>query len=240
MQSRYEQLGQEMGKELVMSIKVWITYVQIFLSGTENFISTKFAPILNVKPSIANPGYVIEVANGQGSFDVIVGMDWLSNQKAVIVCHEKIVRIPVEGGKVLCVQGEHNVRKTKTLMSTKANKPMLSDILIVPKSPYRLASSEMQELSEQLQELQDKGFIRPSHLPWGALVLFVKKKDGSKEKVYAKFSKCEFWLQEVHFLGHVVNHDGIYVDPSKIEVVKSWKAPTTQSEVRSFLGLAGY
>ncbi|GJU99043.1 putative reverse transcriptase domain-containing protein [Tanacetum coccineum] len=55
-----------------------------------------------------------------------------------------------------------------------------------------------------------------------------------------KFSKCEFWLQEVHFLGHVVNHDGIHVDPSKIEAVKSWKAPTTPSEVRSFLGLAGY
>ncbi|GKA30256.1 putative reverse transcriptase domain-containing protein [Tanacetum coccineum] len=61
-----------------------------------------------------------------------------------------------------------------------------------------------------------------------------------KEKLYAKFSKCEFWLQEVHFLRHMVNHDGIYVDPSKIEAVKSWKAPTTPSEVRSFLGLAGY
>ncbi|GKB25686.1 putative reverse transcriptase domain-containing protein, partial [Tanacetum coccineum] len=51
-----------------------------------------------------------------------------------------------------------------------------------------------------------------------------------KEKLYAKFSKCEFWLQEVHFLRHVVNHDGIHVDPSKIEAVKSWKAPTTPSE----------
>ncbi|GJU00910.1 reverse transcriptase domain-containing protein [Tanacetum coccineum] len=61
-----------------------------------------------------------------------------------------------------------------------------------------------------------------------------------KENLYAKLSKCEFWLQEVHFLGHVVNHDGIHVDPSKIEAVKSWKAPTTPSEVRSFLGLAGY
>ncbi|GJX19260.1 putative reverse transcriptase domain-containing protein [Tanacetum coccineum] len=214
----------------------------LFNSGADfSFTSTKFAPLLNEKPSITNPGYVIEVANGkkeevdrifrgcrlelgdsmflidliplgQGSFDVIVGMDWLSNQKAVIVCHEKIVRIPVEGGKVLCVQGERNVGKTKTLMSTKANEPTLSDIPIVrdfedvfpddlsglppqrqvefridlipgatpvAKSPYRLAPSEMQELSEQLQELQDKGFIRPSHSPWGAPVLFVKKKDGS-------------------------------------------------------------
>nr|GEV17838.1 putative reverse transcriptase domain-containing protein [Tanacetum cinerariifolium] len=133
---------------------------------------------------------------GQGSFGMIVGIDWLSNQKAVIVCHKKIVKIPVEGGKVVCVQGERNVRKTKTLMSTKANEPKLSDIPIVrdfedvflnelsglppqrqvefridlspgatpiAKSPYRLAPSEMQELSEQLQEFQDKGFIRPNY-----------------------------------------------------------------------------
>ncbi|GJR12633.1 hypothetical protein Tco_0795285, partial [Tanacetum coccineum] len=135
----------------------------------------------------------------------------------------------------------------------------------------------MQELSGQLQELQDKCFIRPSHSPWGAPVLFVKK-DGSfrmcidyrelnkltvknrylllriddlfdqlqddiliyskskeehevhlrlvlellrKDKLYAKFFKCEFWLKEVHFLGHVVNQNGIHVDPSvysKIEL----------------------
>ncbi|GJR32093.1 putative reverse transcriptase domain-containing protein [Tanacetum coccineum] len=289
----------------------------------------------------------------------------------MIVCHEKIVRIPIEEVKVLCVQGERNVEKTKTLMNTKANELTLSDIPIVrnfedvfpddlsglrpqrqvefhidlipgatpvAKLPYRLAPSEMQELSEQLQELQDNGFIRPSHSPWGAPVLiddlfdqlqgasyfskidlrsgyhqlrvhdddisktafrtryghfeftvmpfgltnapavfmdlmnrvckpyldkfvivfiddiliYSKTKEDHenhlrlmldllrKEKLYAKFSKCEFWLQEVHFLGHVVNHDGIHVDPSKIEAVKSWKAPTTPSEVRSFLGLAGY
>ncbi|GJT25582.1 hypothetical protein Tco_0895519 [Tanacetum coccineum] len=61
-----------------------------------------------------------------------------------------------------------------------------------------------------------------------------------KEKLYAKFSKCEFWLQEVHFLGHVVNQSGIYVDPGKIEAVKNWKAPTTSFEIRSFLGLADH
>nr|GEX73233.1 putative reverse transcriptase domain-containing protein [Tanacetum cinerariifolium] len=61
-----------------------------------------------------------------------------------------------------------------------------------------------------------------------------------REKLYAKFSKCEFWLQEVHFLGHVVNQSGIHVDPSKIEAVKNWKSLKTPSEIRSFLGLAGY
>ncbi|GKB35822.1 retrotransposon protein, putative, ty3-gypsy subclass [Tanacetum coccineum] len=61
-----------------------------------------------------------------------------------------------------------------------------------------------------------------------------------KENLYAKFSKCKFWLLEVHFLGHVINSDGIHVDPSKIEAVKNWKAPRTPTEVRSFLGLEGY
>ncbi|GJX09146.1 putative nucleotidyltransferase, ribonuclease H [Tanacetum coccineum] len=61
-----------------------------------------------------------------------------------------------------------------------------------------------------------------------------------KEKLYAKFSKCEFWLREVQFLGHVINGNGIHVDPSKIEAVKNWKAPRTPSEVCSFLGLVGY
>ncbi|KAJ0860528.1 putative nucleotidyltransferase, Ribonuclease H [Helianthus annuus] len=227
----------------------------------------------------------------------------------------------------------------------------------------------MRELSNQLQELLEKGFIRPSTSPWGAPVLFVKKKDGSfrmcidyrelnkltiknryplpriddlfdqlqgakcfskielrsgyhqlriqeedipktafrtryghyefivmpfgltnapavfmdlmnrvykpyldrfvivfiddvliysKSKaehaqhlrlvlellqgnqLYAKFSKCEFWLEEVQFLGHIVNSQGIHVDPTKIEPVKSWITPKNPSEVRSFLGLAGY
>ncbi|GJY93692.1 putative reverse transcriptase domain-containing protein [Tanacetum coccineum] len=61
-----------------------------------------------------------------------------------------------------------------------------------------------------------------------------------KEKLFAKFSKCEFRLQEVHFLEHVVNSNGIHVDPSKIEAVMNWKAPKTPSEIRSFLGLEGY
>ncbi|GJV97427.1 putative reverse transcriptase domain-containing protein [Tanacetum coccineum] len=138
-------------------------------------------------------------------------MDWLSKRKFVIVCHEKVVRIPLEGDEILRVHGERTQGVVKTLMNTKVDEPKLSDISVVQdfvdvfpedlsglppqrqvefridlvpgatpvaKSPYRLAPSEMQELSGQLQELQDKGFIRPSHSPWGAPVLFMKKKDG--------------------------------------------------------------
>ncbi|KAL5563785.1 hypothetical protein UlMin_033532 [Ulmus minor] len=61
-----------------------------------------------------------------------------------------------------------------------------------------------------------------------------------EHKLYAKFSKCEFWLDKVHFLGHVVSKDGVSVDPAKIEAVSKWPAPTNVTEIRSFLGLAGY
>ncbi|GJS78391.1 putative reverse transcriptase domain-containing protein [Tanacetum coccineum] len=188
----------------------------LFDSGTDfSFISTKFAPLLNVRPSIVNPGYVIEVADGKkvevdriirdcklepgsslfsinlillghGSFDVIVGMDWFSQHKAVIVCHEKVVEIPVEDGRILRVHGERAFEDV--FLEDLSGLPLqrqveflidlVSGVTPVAKSPNRLAPSEMQELSGQLQELQDKGFIRPSHSPWGTLVLFVKKKDG--------------------------------------------------------------
>nr|GEU41365.1 putative reverse transcriptase domain-containing protein [Tanacetum cinerariifolium] len=239
----------------------------------------------------------------------------------------------------------------------------------VARAPYRLAPSQMKELSDQLIKLSDKGIIRPSSLPWGASVLFVKKKDGSfrmcidyqelnkltvknsyqlpriddlfdqlqgssvyskidprsgchqlrvreedilktafrtryrryefqvmpfgltnatavfmdlmnwvckpyldkfvivfiddiliyskskqeheghiklilellkKEQLYAKFSKCEFWIPKVQFLSHVIDSQGIHVDPVKIESIKDWASPKTTTEVHQFLGLVGY
>nr|GEY80610.1 putative reverse transcriptase domain-containing protein [Tanacetum cinerariifolium] len=61
-----------------------------------------------------------------------------------------------------------------------------------------------------------------------------------EHKLYDKFSKCKLWLEEVRFLGHVVNKEGIHIDPNKIKVVKNWKAPITPSKIHQFLGLAGY
>ncbi|KAL0536750.1 hypothetical protein IC582_025710 [Cucumis melo] len=239
----------------------------------------------------------------------------------------------------------------------------------ISQAPYRMAPSELKELKMQLQELVDKGYIRPSVLPWGALALFVKKKDVTlrlcmdyrqlnkvtirnkyplpriddlfdqlrgaalfskidlrsgyhqlkvresdiakaafrtryghyefrvmsfgltnapavfmdlmnrifhqyldqfvivfiddilvysvdresheehlrivlqtlrDKQLYAKFSKCEFWLEQVVFLGHVVSAKGVSVDPQKVEAVVNWERPTSATEVRSFLGLAGY
>ena len=58
--------------------------------------------------------------------------------------------------------------------------------------------------------------------------------------MYAKFSKCDFWLSEVHFLGHVISKEGVSIDPAKVEAVSKWAAPTSATEIISFLGLAGY
>ncbi|GJR07663.1 putative reverse transcriptase domain-containing protein [Tanacetum coccineum] len=174
-----------------------------------------------------------------GSFDVIIGMDWLTKYHGVIICDEKIVRVPF-GREMLIFQGNGNNKRGESRLNiiscTKAQEylskgcdvflahvttkeakdksegkrledvPIVRDfpevfpedlpgipparqvefqIDLVPgaapvaRAPYRLAPSEMKELAEQLQELSDKGFIRPSSSPWGAPVLFVKKKDGS-------------------------------------------------------------
>ncbi|KAA0060440.1 retrotransposon protein [Cucumis melo var. makuwa] len=246
---------------------------------------------------------------------------------------------------------------------------LLPGIAPISQAPYRIAPSELKELKMQLQELVDKGYIRPSVSPWGAPVLFVKKKDGTlrlcidyrqlnkvtirnkyplpriddlfdqlrgaalfskidlrsgyhqlkvresdiaktafrtryghyefrvmpfgltnapavfmdlmnrifhryldqfvivfiddilvysvdresheehlrivlqtlrEKQLYAKFSKCEFWLEQVVFLGHVVSAKGVSVDPQKVEAIVNWGRPISATEVRSFLGLAGY
>nr|GEU35612.1 putative reverse transcriptase domain-containing protein [Tanacetum cinerariifolium] len=94
-------------------------------------------------------------------------------------------------------------------------------------APYRLAPSEMKELSDQLKELANKGFIRPSSSPWGAPVLFVKKKDGS-------FRMCIDY-RELNKLTL-----GYHVDPAEIVSIKDWASPKTATEIRQFLGLVGY
>ncbi|GJR30028.1 putative reverse transcriptase domain-containing protein [Tanacetum coccineum] len=124
----------------------------------------------------------------------------------------------------------------------------------VARAPYRLAPSEMKELSDQLKELSDKGFIRPSSLPWGAPVLFVEKKDGSFQMYidYRELNKLTvknryplpriddlFDQLQVQFLGHVIDSQGIHVDPAKIESVKDWASPNDYDcEIRYHPGKA--
>ncbi|GJY90878.1 putative reverse transcriptase domain-containing protein [Tanacetum coccineum] len=278
----------------------------LFDSGADyNFVSTTFIPLLDIEPIDLGFSYEIKIASeqlveidkvikgckieieghmfdinlipfGSRSFDVIIGMDWLSDHKAEIICHEKVVRIPLLDGQVLRVLGEKLGEKMRQLMSAKAKENKQEKIVVVRdfpespgamsviKSPYHLAPSELEELSGQLKELQDKGFIRPSSSPWGAPILFgsqyfskidlrsgyhqlrMHEDDISKTAFRTRYGHFEFTVMPFGltnapaFLGHVINGDGIHVDPSKIEAVKNWKAPRTPSEVRSFLGLVGY
>ncbi|GJT83529.1 putative reverse transcriptase domain-containing protein [Tanacetum coccineum] len=192
----------------------------LFDSGADySFVSTTFIPLLGIEPSDLAFSYEIEIASGQlvgidkvikgckleiegymfdinlipfgsRSFDVIIGMDWLSNHKAEIICHEKVVRIPLLDGRVLRVLGEKPKEKMRQLMSAKDKEKKQEEIVVVRdfpevftdnlsglplvreiefriefipgatlvvKSPYRVAPSELEELSGQLKELQDKG-----------------------------------------------------------------------------------
>ncbi|GJT70147.1 putative reverse transcriptase domain-containing protein [Tanacetum coccineum] len=271
----------------------------LFDTGADrSFVSTAFSSQIDITPSTLDHYYDVELADGRiiglntilrgctlnflnhpfnidlmpvelGSFDAIIGMDWLAKYQAIIVCAEKIVRIPW-GNETLIVRGDGSNQGNETSSLFPKDLPGLPptrqvefQIDLVPgaapvaRAPYRLAPSEMKELSEQLKELSDKGFLRPSSSPWGAPVLFVKKKDGSnkreheehlklilellkKEELYAKFSKCDFWIPKVQCLGHVIDSQGIHVDPAKIESIKDWASFKSPTEIRQFLGLAGY
>ncbi|GJV44116.1 reverse transcriptase domain-containing protein [Tanacetum coccineum] len=243
----------------------------LFDSGADkSFVSISLASKLNIPPITLDTTYDIEMADGDlvstntviqgctlillnqpfeinlmpiklGSFDVIIGMDWLSKYLARIIYDEKVVHIPIDG---------------ETLI-TRGTAP-------VARAPYRLAPLEMHELSDQLQVLADRGFIRLSTSPWGALVLFVKKKDGyfrmcinyqelnkltvrnryplprindlfdqlQDSSVYLKIN-----LRPGYHQLRVRDEDipktafrtcqGIHVDPAKIEAVKNWASPTT-------------
>nr|GEX73623.1 hypothetical protein [Tanacetum cinerariifolium] len=170
------------------------------------------------------------------------------------------VRIPLLVGKVLRVLGEKPKENVRHLMSAKAKEKKQEEIVVVkdfleyfskinlrsryhqlkvheddiPKTVFRTRYGHV-EYIVMLFRLTNAPATREEHEVHLGLVLELLK----EEKRYAKFSKCEFWLREVKFLGHVINRGGIHVDPSKIEAVKNWEAPRTLFEVRSFLRLAG-
>nr|GEY36190.1 reverse transcriptase domain-containing protein [Tanacetum cinerariifolium] len=111
-----------------------------------------------------------------GSFDVVIGMDLLSQYHARIICDEKVVHIPIDG-ETLIILGDRSLLGLPLIRQVEFQIDLIPGAAPVARAPYRLAPSEMQKLSDQLQELADRGFIRSSTSPWGAPVLFVKKKD---------------------------------------------------------------
>ncbi|GJX34421.1 putative reverse transcriptase domain-containing protein [Tanacetum coccineum] len=370
----------------------------LFDTGADrSFVSTTFSSLIDITPTTLDHYYDVELADGKiirintiirgctlnflnhpfninlmpielGSFDVIIGMDWLSKYHAVINCAKKIIRHHVFLAHVTTKETEDKSEEKRLedvpivqdfpkvfpedLSGLPPTRQVEFQIDLMPgaapvaRAPYRLAPSEMKELSEQLQELSDKGFIRPSSSPWGAPVLFVKKKDGSfrmcidyrelnkltvknryplpriddlfdqlqGSSVYSKIDlrsgyhqlrvreqdipKTAFRTRYGHYEFQVMpfgltnapavfmdlmnrvckpyldkfvivfiddiliyskdkkEHEehlkailellkkeefqGIHVDPAKIESIKYWASPKTPTEIRQFLGLAGY
>ncbi|GJY13974.1 putative reverse transcriptase domain-containing protein [Tanacetum coccineum] len=113
----------------------------LFDSGADySFVSTTFIPLLGIEPNDLGFSYEIEIASGQlveidKSFDVIIGMDWLSNHKAKIICHEKVVIIPLPDSKVLRVIGERPKEKMRHLRSAKTKEQKQEDIVVVRDFP---------------------------------------------------------------------------------------------------------
>ncbi|GKB89786.1 putative reverse transcriptase domain-containing protein [Tanacetum coccineum] len=326
----------------------------LFYSGFDrSFVNTRFSSMLDIKPIKIEDSYEVELVDGRivsmntilkgctlnlvnhifeidlmpielGTFDVIIGMDWLVKHGAVIVCGKKVVHIPY-GNKMLIVEGDK-----------------VTGAAPVTRAPYRLAPSEMKELSQKdgsfrmcihyrelnkltvknryplprindlFDQLQGSSVYSKIDLRLGYHQLRIKEEDIliiafrtrygyfefqvmtfgltnapavfmdlmnrvckpyldkffivfiddilvyskdeeehgkhlkivlellKKERLYAKFSKCDFWLDSVEFLGHVIDRSRVHIDPAKIEAIKSWAAPTTPTKVRQFLRLDGY
>ncbi|GJY91841.1 putative nucleotidyltransferase, ribonuclease H [Tanacetum coccineum] len=373
-------------------------------SADRSFVSYAFSKYIDIRPTTLDTNYSVELADGKslttntilkgctlnlqnhlfkiyllpielGSFDVIVGMDWMAEHRAEVVCYEKYIFVPY-GNNMLIIQGERSGVKNESRLEvissirtqkyidqgcqvfliqiikeeeTKISERRIEDVPVVrdfpevfleelpeypgknpgagefhielipgaapvARAPYRLAPAEMKELAEQLKELSDKGFIRPSSSPWGAPILFVKKKDGSfrmcidyrelnkltvknryplpriddlfdqlqGSSIYSKIDlrsgyhqlrvreedipNTAFRTRYGHYEFRVMPFDSynekeheehlktilellkkeeilllVFIrKKAKIETVKNWASPTTPSEIRQFLGLAGY
>nr|GEU30109.1 putative reverse transcriptase domain-containing protein [Tanacetum cinerariifolium] len=347
----------------------------LFDSGSDrSFMDTRFSSMLDIDPVKIGASYEVELSNGRvvstntvvkgctlnlvnhvfkidlmliklGTFDVIIGMDWLVKQDVVIICGERVVRIPY-GNKIRQVERETNGRRARDfpevfleeLLRLPPPRQVEFRIDLVPgvapvtRALYRLAPSEMKELlkdgsfrmcidyrmlnkltfknrypllriDDLFDQLQGSHAYSKIDLQSGYQQLHIKEEDIQittfrtryghfefqvmsfgltnapavfmdlmnrvckpdldkfviifiddilvyskdkeehekhlkiilellkKERLYAKFSKCDFWLDSVQFKGHVIDRSGVHVDPTKVEAIKSWAAPTTPMEV---------
>ncbi|GKA92488.1 putative reverse transcriptase domain-containing protein, partial [Tanacetum coccineum] len=241
-----------------------------------------------------------------GSFDAIIGMDWLVKYQAIIVCAEKNIRIPW-GNETLIKAEDKSEEKRLEDVPIFRDFPdvFLEDLPVKNRHPL----PRIDDLFDQLQGLSvySKIYLRSGYhqlrvreedipktalgtcyghyefqvLPFGLtnapalfmdlmnrvcksyldkfvivfiddILIYSKNKQEheehpklilellKKEELYAKFSKCEFWIPKVQFLGYIIDSKGIHVDPAKIESIKDWASPKSPTEIRQFLGLAGY
>ncbi|GJW84422.1 putative reverse transcriptase domain-containing protein [Tanacetum coccineum] len=331
----------------------------LFNSGSnKSFVNTRFSHLIDINPDKLNVSYEVELADGKvvrtntvlrgctlnlvnhlfeidlmpielGTFDVIIGMDWLAERDAVIVYGKKVVRIPY-GNMTLIVEGDKGPSRLKGLPPPRQVEFRIdlgASVLFVKKKDgsfqmcihyrelnkltikNRYPISRIDDLFDQLQgssvyskidlrsgyhQLRIKeedipittfrtryGHFEFQVMQFGLtnapavfmnlmnrvckpyldkfMIVFIddiliysknKMEHGEhlktilellkKEQLYAKFSKCDFWLDLIQFLGHVIDNKGVHIDPAKIKEIKNWAAPTTPTEVRQILGLAGY
>ncbi|GJT64583.1 putative reverse transcriptase domain-containing protein [Tanacetum coccineum] len=251
----------------------------LFDSGADkSFISTSLAYMLNISPITINTFYDIEMADGNlvstntiiqdctltllnqpfeidlmpiklGSFDVVIGMGWLSKYHARIICDEKVVHIPIDS-ETLIIQGYHQLRVRdedipKTAFRTRYRH---YEFQVMPFGLTNAPAVFMDLMNRVCKPYLDKFVIvfiddiliyscnEEEHANHLRIILELLK----KEKLYAKFSKCDFWIRIVQFLRHLIDSQGLHVDPAKIEAVKNWTSFTTPMKVRQFLGLSGY
>ncbi|GJX23224.1 putative reverse transcriptase domain-containing protein [Tanacetum coccineum] len=258
-----------------------------------SFVDTRFSSMLNTKPVKISASYEVELADGRvvstntvlkgctlnlvnhifeidlmpielGTFDVIIGMDWLVKHDVIIICGEKVVRIPY-GNKTLTVESDKGVSRQKVISCIKARKYV--------EQGCHLFLAHVTEKKSKEKRLEDVPVIRDfpkvfpddlSGLPPPRQVEFridlvpraapvartpyilapSEMRELSDITSYA-LKKRTFQLQHlelasVQFLGHVIDRNGFHVDPAKIKAIKNWAEPTTPMEVRQFLRLASY
>ncbi|GKD40523.1 hypothetical protein Tco_1260730, partial [Tanacetum coccineum] len=208
------------------------------LGVNRSFVSTTFSTFLDIIPDTLDVRYAVELADERVSKTNTVLRG--SNHHAVIVCDETIVRIPY-GDEVLIVQVTKKETEDKSEEKRLEDVPTVRDFLeVFPEDLHGLPPTRQVEFQIDLvpgaAPVARASYSEEEHEERLKLILKLLK----KEKLYAKSLKCEFWLSKVEFLGHVIDSEGIHVDPTKIESIKDWASPKTPTEIRQFLGLAGY
>ncbi|GKB98565.1 putative reverse transcriptase domain-containing protein [Tanacetum coccineum] len=311
--------------------KAYTGTLPLCTNADRSFVSNTFNALINITPTTLESHYDVELADGKiigvntiicsctlnfmnhpfsidlmpvplSSFDIIIGMEWLTKYHGVIICDEKIVRV-LFGREMLIFQGNGNNQREESRLNiiscTKAQKyfskgcdvilayitmkeakdksegkrledvPIVRDFLeffpkdlpgIPPARQIRYPLPRIDDLFDQLQgssvylkidlrsgyhqlRVREEDILktafrtRYSHYEFqnkeeheGHLKLILKLL--KKEELYAKFSKCEFWIPKVQFLRHVIDSKGIHVDPAKIESIKDWESPKSPTEIR--------
>ncbi|GJU10092.1 putative reverse transcriptase domain-containing protein [Tanacetum coccineum] len=222
-----------------------------------------------------------------GSFDVVIGMDWLSKYHARIICDEKVVHIPIDGETLVIRDGSFRMcidyqDLNKLTVKKRYPLPRIDDLFdqlqgssVYSKIDLRLGYHQLRVRDEDIPKTAFRmqyGHYEFYVMPFGLtnaptvfmdlmnrvckayldkfvivfiddVLIYSRNKEEhayhlriilellKKEKLYAKFSKCDFWISIVQFLRHVIDSQGIHVDPAKIEAVKNWASSTTPIEV---------